>query len=61
MLTNFNAVTAPVALMSYAETEEQLVWGVIAAGGFLTILPILFFALVLHRYLLSGLTAGAIK
>ncbi len=61
VLTNFNAVTAPVALMSYAETEEQLVWGVIAAGGFLTILPILFFALVLHRYLLSGLTAGAIK
>ena len=32
-----------------------------AAGGFLTILPILFVALVLHRYLLSGLTAGAIK
>jgi multiple sugar transport system permease protein len=61
VLTNFRAVTAPVALMSYAETEESLVWGVIAAGGFLTILPILFFSLVLHRYLLSGLTAGAIK
>ncbi len=61
VLTNFDAVTAPVALLSYAETEEQLVWGVIAAGGFLTILPILIFALALHRFLLRGLTAGAIK
>ncbi|WP_426958979.1 carbohydrate ABC transporter permease [Muricoccus radiodurans] len=61
VLTNFRAITAPVALMSYAETEEQLVWGIIAAGGFLTILPILLFALLLHRFLLSGLTAGAIK
>jgi multiple sugar transport system permease protein len=61
VLTNFNAVTAPVALMSYAETEEQLVWGVIAAGGFLTILPILVFALLLHRFLLRGLSAGAVK
>jgi multiple sugar transport system permease protein len=61
VLTNFDAITAPVALLSYAETEEQLVWGVIAAGGFLTILPILLFALLLHRFLLRGLTAGAIK
>ncbi len=61
VLTNFKAITAPVALLSYAETEEQLIWGVIAAGGFLTILPILVFALLLHRYLLSGLTAGALK
>jgi multiple sugar transport system permease protein len=61
VLTNFDAITAPVALLSYAETEEQLVWGVIAAGGFLTILPILVFALLLHRFLLRGLTAGAIK
>ncbi len=61
VLTNFDAITAPVALLSYAETEEQLVWGVIAAGGFLTILPILIFALALHRFLLRGLTAGAIK
>jgi ABC-type glycerol-3-phosphate transport system permease component len=38
-----------------------LIWGVIAAGGFLTILPILFFALLMHRFLLSGLTAGALK
>ncbi len=61
VLTNFDAVTAPVAILAYMEAEEQLVWGLIATGGFLTILPILIFSLVLHRYLLRGLTAGAIK
>jgi multiple sugar transport system permease protein len=61
VLTNLKAVTAPVGLMSYAETEEQLVWGLIAAGGILTILPILLFALVLNRFLLNGLTSGALK
>jgi multiple sugar transport system permease protein len=61
VLTNFNAITAPVALQSYAATEEQLIWGVIAAGGFLTVLPIIVFAFILHRFLLGGLTAGAVK
>jgi multiple sugar transport system permease protein len=61
VLTNFDAVTAPVALQSYAATEEQLIWGVIAAGGFLTVLPIILFAFLLHRFLLGGLTAGAVK
>lgn len=61
VLTNLKAVTAPVGLMSYTETDEQIVWGVIAAGGILTILPILIFALGLNRFLLQGLTSGALK
>jgi multiple sugar transport system permease protein len=61
VLTNFKAMTAPVAILSYMETEEKLVWGLLSAGGFLTILPILVFSLALHRYLLRGLTAGAVK
>jgi multiple sugar transport system permease protein len=61
VLTNFDAVTAPVAILSYMESEESLVWGIIATGGFLTILPILIFSLLLHKFLLRGLTAGAVK
>lgn len=61
VLTNFKAMTAPVVILSYMETEEKLVWGLLSAGGFLTILPILVFSLALHRYLLRGLTAGAVK
>jgi multiple sugar transport system permease protein len=61
VLTNLRAVTAPVGLMSYTETDEQVVWGLIAAGGILTILPILIFAFGLNRFLLQGLTSGALK
>lgn len=61
ILTNLKAMTAPVGILSYMESDEQLVWGVIAAGGMLTILPILVFAIGLRRYLLQGLTAGALK
>ncbi|SFJ28354.1 multiple sugar transport system permease protein [Phyllobacterium sp. CL33Tsu] len=61
VLTNFNAVTAPVAILGYMQSEETLVWGMIAAGGFLTILPILVFSLALHKFLLRGLTSGAVK
>lgn len=61
VLTNFNAVTAPVGMMSYVNSEEQLIWGVIAAGGVLTIFPVLLLAFTLNRFLLQGLTAGAVK
>ncbi len=61
VLTNFNAITAPVGMMSYVNSEEQLIWGVIAAGGVLTIFPVLLLAFTLNRFLLQGLTAGAVK
>lgn len=61
VLTNFNAVTAPVGMMSYATSDEQVVWGIIAAAATLTIAPVLALAFALNRFLLHGLTAGAIK
>ena len=61
VLTNFNAVTAPVGMMAYAVSDEQIVWGIIAAGATLTILPLLLLAFTLNRFLLRGLTAGSIK
>lgn len=61
ILTNFKAMTAPVAILSYMESDEQLLWGIIAAGGILTILPIFLFAIALQRFLLQGLMAGSIK
>lgn len=61
VLTNFDAVTAPVGMMLYANSDEQVVWGMIAAGAVLTILPVLLLAFTLNRFLLRGLTAGAIK
>jgi multiple sugar transport system permease protein len=61
VLTNFDAVTAPVGMMSYAISDEQVVWGIIAAGATLTVAPVLVLAFALNRFLLRGLTAGAIK
>ncbi len=61
MLTNFNAVTAPVGMMSYATADEEVVWGLIAAGTAMTIAPVLILAFTLNRFLLRDLTAGAIK
>ena len=60
ILTRSNAMTAPVAVvnfMNYAGWE----WGRIAAGGTMVMLPVLVFSLVVRRFLISGLTAGAVK
>ena len=61
ILTNLKAITAPVAIISYMEADQQLQWGIVAAGGTLTILPILVIAALLRRYLVQGLTDGAVK
>jgi len=60
ILTRSNAMTAPVAVvnfMNYAGWE----WGRIAAGGAMVMLPVLVFSLVVRRFLIDGLTAGAVK
>jgi multiple sugar transport system permease protein len=60
ILTRSQAMTAPVAVvnfMNYVGWE----WGRIAAGGTLVMLPVLVFSLAVRRFLISGLTAGAVK
>jgi multiple sugar transport system permease protein len=36
-------------------------WGRVAGAGTLTILPVLAFMFLLNRYLVRGLTLGAVK
>jgi multiple sugar transport system permease protein len=60
ILTRTEAMTAPVAVvnfMNYAGWE----WGRIAAGGTMVMLPVLAFSLAVRRFLVNGLTAGAVK
>jgi multiple sugar transport system permease protein len=60
VLTRTSAMTAPVAVvnfMNYAGWE----WGRIAAGGTMVMLPVLVFSLAVRRFLVNGLTAGAVK
>jgi multiple sugar transport system permease protein len=60
VLTRSSAMTAPVAIvnfMHYAGWD----WGRITAGSIIVALPVVAFAVPVRRYLVSGLTAGALK
>lgn len=60
VLTRRNAATAPLGLTTFL--GSYLVdWGAIMAGASLLILPLLVFALLIRRYIVQGLTQGAIK
>ncbi|MCC6179340.1 MAG: carbohydrate ABC transporter permease [Chloroflexi bacterium] len=54
------AKTMPVALAGLV-TEQRAEWGQLAAGGVLTMLPVIVFALLVRRYFLSGVTAGGVN
>jgi multiple sugar transport system permease protein len=60
ILTRTEAMTAPVAVVNFMNYEGWE-WGKIAAGGSLVMAPVLLFSLLVRRYLVSGLTAGAVK
>jgi multiple sugar transport system permease protein len=60
VLTRSQAQMAPVAIVNFMNYEGWE-WGKIAAGGTLIMLPVVIFSLLVRRYLIRGLTAGAIK
>jgi len=60
ILTRTDAMTAPVAVVNFLQYEGWE-WGKIAAGGTMVMLPVLVFALLVRRYLVRGLTAGALR
>ena len=60
ILTRTEAMTAPVAVVNFMNYEGWE-WGRIAAGGTMIMLPVLVCSFVVRRYLVSGLTGGAIK
>jgi multiple sugar transport system permease protein len=59
-VTRTSARTAPVAVVNFMNHDGRE-WGKIAAGGSLVMAPVLIFSLAARRYLVSGLTAGAVK
>jgi multiple sugar transport system permease protein len=61
VLTSFRAKTAPVVLATYIENEGTLQWGSLAALGVWTVMPTLLFMLFLKKFLIRGLTVGALK
>ena len=53
-------MTAPVAVVNFMNYEGWE-WGKIATGGTMVMLPVLFFSILVRRFLVHGLTAGALK
>ena len=60
ILTRTEAMTAPVAVVNFMNYEGWE-WGRIAAGGTMLMLPVLIFSFVVRKYLVHGLTGGALK
>lgn len=60
ILTRTQAITAPVAVVNFLDYEGWQ-WGKIAAGGVIVMLPVLIFSLVVRKFLVHGLAAGAVK
>ena len=54
------AMTLPVGIAGRV-TQYEIKWGVMSAAGVVAIIPILAFAIAVQRYLVRGLSLGAVK
>jgi multiple sugar transport system permease protein len=61
VLTSFRAKTAPVALGTFVEGEGMIQWGQLGVLGMCTILPTILFMVFMQKFLIRGLTLGALK
>lgn len=60
ILTSFNAKTLPVMVSTFM-SDQYLRWGEMSAMGSMMIIPVMIFAMATQRYLVRGLTFGAVK
>ena len=60
VMTNDTTRTLAVGLRDYS-TENDVYWNQIMAASLVVSIPVVVAFLLLQRYLVSGLTAGAVK
>jgi multiple sugar transport system permease protein len=61
ILTQTDAsMTLPIGIAGQV-TQYEIKWGAMSAAGVVAMIPILVFALVVQRYLVRGLSLGAVK
>lgn len=53
--------TIPLVLATMNSEQELAEYGLIAAGGIISLLPVLLFVIFAQKYLISGLSSGAVK
>lgn len=59
-LTSIHAKTVPTSVMMYLSVSG-VKWGEMAATGVLAVLPVFIFAICVQKYMIRGLTFGAVK
>jgi len=60
VLSGRRTATAPVVITSFI-TYQEVAWGKLSAASILIMLPVILFALLVQKYIVKGLTFGAIK
>lgn len=60
LTTGKEAQTLPIYLGRFI-TGWRIAWGPLSAAGIVTMLPVILFSLLMQRYLIRGLTFGAVK
>ncbi|NJP39643.1 carbohydrate ABC transporter permease [Oscillospiraceae bacterium HV4-5-C5C] len=53
--------TIPLALATFNSEQELAKWGQLAAGGVISALPVVLFVCFAQRFLIQGLSGGAVK
>jgi multiple sugar transport system permease protein len=53
--------TIPIAASALLTVESPIDWNIAAAVGIVTVIPVLLFALVAQRWIVRGITAGAVR
>lgn len=61
IFTTSLAKTAPVVIGEMLGTVEGVLWGPVFAAATIQLLPVLALVVALQRFLIAGLTAGAVK
>ena len=60
LTTSQGSRTWPVGLQLMSG-EFQLPWGMLAAGGIISIIPVIVLFALVQRVMVAGITAGAVK
>jgi ABC-type glycerol-3-phosphate transport system permease component len=61
IFTRLQARTISVALAGFIAAESEIDWGNLAAAGIIAMAPPVLLALLFQRYIVRGLTMGAVK
>jgi multiple sugar transport system permease protein len=61
MTTDYTARTVPVGISLFQGLHGEIPWGAIMAASTVTTAPVVILTLMFQRYIIQGLTRGAIK